>query len=183
MNPRKLILLLLPLFLCVSCATSKILTDMYQKTQDRAKNFDIVIYFHNFPAYEKLTMFFIPTYVGLIDDTYRRYIVIKTNDKFILAHEIMHAFIFNNVHGKCLMQGGLYPIGKGCVWLGRGNWEEAMGNKWRNFSERPQIPEEYQPDKIAEFRKEAQGSAKTLVTETKNGKIKEVKAEQVIPIE
>ncbi len=143
---------------------------MYQKTQDRAKNFDIVVYFHNFPAYEYLTMLFIPTYVGLIDDTYRRYIIIRKNDKFVLAHEIMHAFIFNNAHGECLMQGDLYPIGKGCVWLGRENWEEAMRNKWRNFNKLPQIPEQNQQDKIAESRKEAQGSVKTLVTKTKSGK-------------
>jgi len=86
--------------------------------------------------------------LGVIDDTYRRYVVVRVKSKFILLHEVYHAFIFEHAHGQCVMMSGLWPIGSSCYWLEKENWDEVLKNKWRNFTDIPDIDEENRPDKI-----------------------------------
>ena len=91
-------------------------------------------------------------WLGIIDDTYRRYIVIRVRSKFVLLHEIYHAFLFSHDHGGCVMFTGLLPIGMGCIWPERNDWKEILENKWRDFSVPPKIPSEDRMDLVREIR-------------------------------
>lgn len=84
---------------------------------------------------------------GKIDDTYRKYIITRSLSKWVLTHEIAHAFIFNHGHGTCLMMSGLF-IAPFCHYLGKEDWQEVQRNKWRDFSEKPELRAEDRQDVI-----------------------------------
>jgi len=105
---------------------------------------------------------FVGVMFGAIDDVYRRYIILRVKTKFILLHEIFHAFIFDRVHGGCITNSGwTFPLGTRCYWLTERDWQETMKNKWRDFREPVSIPEELRWDIIKE-KKPTEASKKQL---------------------
>ena len=106
--------------------------------------FDIAIAPTTFTSLDKglqlLGLFFpVPTWYGCIDDTYRRYIVIKTLDKVDLLHEIFHAFILSEDHGDGVMNSTQLQIVPGIPlnkteYLTSKHRKEALKNKRRNFN-------------------------------------------------
>lgn len=152
LNTGLLIMVLLLVLILSSCMTSRPLTCLANQSEDFYQGkYDMAIWLRNFPIHEYATIFFIPTYLAVTDDTYRRYIIMKVNSPYVLAHEIMHGFVFSTAHSACLLDGsGFYPFTSGCIWLTKGNWEEAISNKWRDFNKRPEIPSEYRQDLINE---------------------------------
>jgi hypothetical protein len=86
-----------------------------------------------------------------IEDSYRRYIRFKSPTAHNIAHEMVHGFVFKLGDGSdsCLMASGLY-VAPWCHFMGENYWEELMKNKWRNFSEKPSIREDYKPDAYLE---------------------------------
>jgi hypothetical protein len=71
---------------------------------------------------------------GSIDDTWRRYIVLRNLDKCTGIREIFHCFVFS--HKRSLF-GNLAPAvlpGICTVYLSEEDREEVLWNKWRDFS-------------------------------------------------
>jgi hypothetical protein len=119
--------------------TVRMLKKIANRTRSDRGRFDIAI------AFTSLTLFgdgvlglFGGTWLGVIDDTYRRYIIVKLLDPYVLMHELFHAFIFSEAHSMtCIMSTGFYPIGKNCLWLGMKDRMEVLRNKQRDFSIKP----------------------------------------------
>jgi hypothetical protein len=129
----------------------RMLAAMYSATKNDPKSFDIAITGQGACALDFASLIIpVPTYLALIDDRYRRYVIVRAYDKWALAHEVAHAFVFNRVHGQCLLGTGFYPAGSSCYWLDKETWEEAMSNKFRDFSVKPNIPKENVSDDIEE---------------------------------
>jgi len=128
-------------------STKSALQTLYTASEDPKVNYDIAITTWGVMGMDAMAPlgFFM---LGVIDDTYRRYIVIRIRSKFILLHELYHAFIFKEAHGQCVMMSGLWPIGSSCIWLEQKNWDEVIENKWRTFGEIPDIPSKNRPDVI-----------------------------------
>ena len=85
---------------------------------------------------------------GYIDNTYRRYIVVKSKDCNILIHELFHAFIFSRVHSdKGVMQNRIQllpftPAINGTLYLSPDDRKEVLRNKWRNFGDLVEVSHE-----------------------------------------
>ncbi len=81
-------------------------------------------------------------YMACIDDTYRRYVVIKHLDYRIILHEVSHAFVLDHAHSST---GSLasFPVKLPILphvfnmteWLTPSDREEVLKNKWRHFSQ------------------------------------------------
>lgn len=84
---------------------------------------------------------------GVIEDTYRRFIYIRSVATWVIAHELGHAFILDHGHSTCLMASGLFVMPY-CHYFTMEDWKEIQRNKWRDFSVRPDIPPEYVSDRI-----------------------------------
>jgi len=113
----------------------------------RRYSFDIAILYTQKLYIDDLAIPIGMLWFGKIDDTYRKYIITRSLSKWVLMHEIAHAFIFNHGHGTCLMMSGLF-IAPFCHYLGKEDWEEVQRNKWRDFSERPELRAEDRQDLI-----------------------------------
>jgi len=95
------------------------------------------------------------TWLGAIDDNYRKFIIIKFLDERVLIHEICHAFVFSKNHGirgvltavpfKIPLLPALFNLPK---YVSKEDRQEILSNKWRDFNEKPVIPEELQIDRI-----------------------------------
>jgi len=80
-------------------------------------------------------------YMGCIDSTYRRYVVIKHLDYRIILHEVSHAFVLDHAHS---LTGSLasfplkFPILSRVFnmseWLTPSDRQEVLKNKWRHFN-------------------------------------------------
>ncbi|MDA8239673.1 MAG: hypothetical protein M0Z67_04780 [Nitrospiraceae bacterium] len=123
------------------------INQLYKKVFARRSDFDIAIAFTSFSTGDYLLKLLslvtvpLPVWHGAIDDTYRRYIVVKSLDKQVLIHEIFHAFIFARAHGGGVMRAVslqplpfMRPVGT-TVFLTESDRKEVLLNKWRNFSE------------------------------------------------
>jgi hypothetical protein len=81
-------------------------------------------------------------YMGCIDDTYRRYVVIKHLDHRIILHEVGHAFVLDHAHSS---SGSLAPwplkfpilshIFNMSEWMTPDDRREVLKNKWRYFDQ------------------------------------------------
>jgi hypothetical protein len=117
---------------------AKILKKVAKESLGDRNSFDIVIAFTGFKLLGgdgiKLALFG-TAWLGLIDDTYRRYIIVKLLDPFIILHELFHGFIFSVEHSmRGIMTTGFYPIGRKCLWLGIEDRKEVLMNKYRDFN-------------------------------------------------
>ena len=94
-------------------------------------------------------------WLGAIDDNLRKFIIIKFLDERVVIHEICHAFVFSKNHGisgvltavpfKIPLLPVIFNLPK---YVSREDRLEILTNKWRDFNEKPVIPERYQIDKI-----------------------------------
>ena len=125
-----------------------VLTDMHREAGEGG--FDMAVAFTGrLLPQDSLVLVGLGGFVGVIDDTYRKYVVVRVMDKYVFIHEFFHAFIFNQAHSQvCIMSSGFYPLGRGCVWLGEDDRREVLQNKWRSFDEKPRLADGY--DFIAE---------------------------------
>jgi hypothetical protein len=94
-------------------------------------------------------------WLGAIDDSYRKFIIIKHLDERVLMHELCHAFVFEKSHGMSgVLTAALFkvPLVPALFnfprYVSKGNRKEILTNKWRSFNEKPVIPEEHQWDKV-----------------------------------
>jgi len=120
------------------------------------EKFDIAIGFE-YSASDAILAALIGGMRGITDDTYRRYVVVKTADEYVLAHEICHTFIFSHGHSATgLMQSmtiSVFPGTPGInttIYLSPEDRAEVLENKWRDFNVRPQLDKENQGDLLEE---------------------------------
>lgn len=102
--------------------------------------YDIAIAFCNRDLVETLGYMTVGGWQGVIDNTFRRFIVVRTHDIKILLHEIVHVFVFDTEHSGGVMTGTDICLFPNFLCLGRTQsmrpWvrEEMIQNKWRDFS-------------------------------------------------
>ena len=121
---------------------------------NNSTDFDIAIGFGHLTGPEAFMMLLgMPMAFGMIDDTYRRFITLKTMETEITLHEIYHSVILNHAHSLTGVMPALdFKIFPGLPSLNMGNYltkadrEEVLRNKWRDFSTKVLISEEYQRD-------------------------------------
>jgi hypothetical protein len=82
---------------------------------------------------------------GVIDDVYRRHIVLRTKDSRVLLHELVHAFLFSETHTEGLMASVRICVipGVACLngssQLSARDKNEVLQNKWRDFSSKVHV--------------------------------------------
>lgn len=110
------------------------------------QGFDMAIGFSRWTPGEFLVRNLVGSWEGCIDDTYRRYIILKNLNKHTLLHEVAHAFIFENSHSSNgLMMPMTFqvlpfvPLSVQSLYLAEEDRREVLVNKWREFSEIPVI--------------------------------------------
>jgi hypothetical protein len=120
------------------------------------KQYDLVIGFSSRGVFSHLleTAFWV-AWLGAIDDNYRKFVVIKFLDERVLVHEICHAFIFTKNHSfngvltavpfKFPLVPVIFNLPK---YVSKEDRREILRNKWRDFNEKPEIPDEHRIDKI-----------------------------------
>src|SRR4030066_35282 len=111
-----------------------------------SKDYDIMIGLAPVPAKDvfiaALSVFVpIPSWMGVIDNAHRRFILLKRNDVYVLSHEILHAFIFSKDHGGGVMAAAqieilpfMHAINR-TLYLSPEDRKEVLRNKFRNFGE------------------------------------------------
>ncbi|MFZ2447278.1 MAG: hypothetical protein WAW37_13045 [Syntrophobacteraceae bacterium] len=116
---------------------------MLQRLYERTSGYDtdIVIGFGSKAPLDMVATSLLGGWQAVIDDTFRRYIVMTGLDSHNLAHEICHAFILTHAHGGAgLMQPASVQIVPGVTilqskYLSVKDRQEVLKNKWRDFSE------------------------------------------------
>ncbi len=70
-------------------------------------------------------------------------------------HELCHAFVFNRNHGMSgVLNAALFKIPLVPIlfnlphYVSKEDRQEILTNKWRDFNEKPVIPEKYQVDTV-----------------------------------
>jgi hypothetical protein len=105
--------------------------------------YDMVIGFTRRTAAHMVIDNILAGWSGVIDDVWRRYVVVKSTDDYILTHEMLHAFVLNIEHE--LKFGQLSAIQVSLVpflpftslrssTISDAVYREVMKNKWRNFN-------------------------------------------------
>ena len=132
---------------------------MYNETYGNYKwnKFDIAMGFGFFAWHEvPLMLLGMPVACGMIDDTYRRFIALKTIGTETTLHEVFHSLIFNHGHSFTGVMPALnFQIFPGSGSLNMGNYltkadrEEVLRNKWRDFSSKALLLEKYQKDMVS----------------------------------
>jgi len=143
-------------------SSTKRLNTLYKRAKkDFGDKFDMAIGFGWHTPADLILMNVIGNWMAAIDDTYRRYIVVKTSSKYALTHELCHAFIFSHGHSSTgLMQGvqiSLLPGTSGInrtIYLSPKDRKEVLKNKWRDFNKRPQLRDKDRSDFLEEDKEE-----------------------------
>ena len=125
----------------------------------KGHDFDIAIGFAPQPLWSlAVEMTGLPQWKGVIEDTYRRYIIIRWLDVHTLEHEIGHAFVFSHVHSASgLMQWIMVELFPDVpLPICRSNYfcpadrAEVLKNKWRDFHVKPTLAKKDIEDPIEE---------------------------------
>ena len=140
-----------------------VIHELYRKTSEvvQAGQTDLVIGFMAPSAIELCgelvkSFVFLPVWEGLIDDTYRRFIVLKTLNESVLLHEIGHAFIWSHAHSSSGVMMGvavkLLPFTPSLrsKKFSPGDVDEFLENKWRRFDEKVVLVGQDRPDALDE---------------------------------
>jgi hypothetical protein len=105
--------------------------------------YDMVIGFTRRTVLASVTDNLLAGWSGVIDDIWRRYVVVKSTDDYILTHELLHAFVLNVEHewkfGQLsAIQVSLVPFLPFTTLRSRNIsdslYYEVIRNKWRDFS-------------------------------------------------
>ncbi|MDA8174896.1 MAG: hypothetical protein M0018_09955 [Nitrospiraceae bacterium] len=137
-----------------SSGRAAMINQLYRRTLKTlpGNSFDIAVAFTSYNAMDDLKFVFsmlvmpVPVWAGVIDDTYRRYIVMKSTDKDNLIHEVCHGFLFEYVHSsRGVMQGTKLvllpftpPINE-TQYLTAQDRNNILKHKFRDFSMRPRL--------------------------------------------
>lgn len=107
---------------------------------DGRTDFDIVIGFYSQPIAGSFLGGLVGDWKAVTDDTYRRYVVLKSTDWYDLAHEVTHGFMLSHTHDfwgiMAAAQHALpfVPLYLRSAHVSDGLKAEVARNKWRDFS-------------------------------------------------
>jgi hypothetical protein len=137
---------------------AEVLKEVVLATDHYDKPYDIVLAFHDFGFPEFVRYALIGGWEGVIDDTYRRFIVVRRMTVQVLLHELCHGFLFTENHTwglRHLMQPvtfyivpGIIPLNRS-VYLKERDRKEILKNKWRDFSRPPALARSEIEDPVA----------------------------------
>lgn len=135
---------------------------LYERTD--GCDFDIAIGFAGWTPGEYLLRNLMGTWDGAIDDTYRRFIVVRSMDQPTLLHELAHAFMFRETHSGAGLMAPMtlqllpfVPIKLTGHHLGDAERREIIANKWRDFSQVADLASRQHPITILEANKTSCG--------------------------
>jgi hypothetical protein len=130
--------------------------DLSDRLDSKWKDFDVAILFSSYSPLGFLMANTIGNKAAVIENSYRRIIIIKQVNLFILEHELWHCFVLSTAHGysgilmpmaiKILPFTPMIPLGG--YYLTKNQRQEVLNNKWRDFSKIPLIPETHRADLI-----------------------------------
>jgi hypothetical protein len=120
----------------------EMLKRMFTATIDVREHFDLYIAFVRKTPWDRVKRVFLGDWLGVIDDTFRRYIVIKELDARVLAHEVYHAFLESEDHSGCGLMATLVEFLPGMplnysMELCERDRIEIMANRGRRFDHSP----------------------------------------------
>ncbi|MCG6535625.1 MAG: hypothetical protein L7F78_13245 [Syntrophales bacterium LBB04] len=128
----------------------KMLYKLYSTAKEH--DFDISIGYAKMTAGEAVTRYLIGGWDGVIDDTWRRFIIVKNLDDHTILHELCHAFVFSEDHsGLGLMSAAtiqllpFIPISLASNRMDDHLRSEVLRNKWRDFAKVVALPERMDP--------------------------------------
>lgn len=107
---------------------------------DGRYDFDVVIGFYSEPASYTVLGNIMGNWKAVIDDRFRRYIVLKSTDWYDLAHEMGHAFMLSHTHDWTGLMAGMQhgvpfiPLYLRSAHVSENLRVEVTANKWRDFS-------------------------------------------------
>jgi len=114
--------------------SSGMLTRIATETWEKTSHFDVAVAFAYFE--EKSEAYRL--HIGRIDGVFWRYIVVKEPEPNLFLHELFHAFLPGQGHGKDgLMQPVRPSYGNEWYWLTPEERKEVLRNKWRDFNAVP----------------------------------------------
>lgn len=122
--------------------SSRDMVKMIQQLHSETKNFsqcELFVGVTSPTPIEAISFNLIGDWQGVIDDTYRRHIIVKYSDPRVLLHEVFHAFILNHEHSDFgIMQASLFYLLPGMpvnysLYLSEQDYNEVLKNKWRTF--------------------------------------------------
>lgn len=126
---------------------SERLTALYRIAK-KYSDWDIVIDVSEWSTLDYIShILFFSTTEGYVDDYFRRIVVLKNRNCQIFAHEIFHLFIFSHNHSGGVMSAFKFkifpftPTLNSTIYLTKEDREEVLGNKWRDFNQKPSIAE------------------------------------------
>ncbi len=112
------------------------------------RDYDIVIGFNNDTFLLKHLSWAMQKRFGVIDDDYRRYIVLYHPTVRVIRHEVYHAFILSKGHTSKLM-GSLSVLNPMGSMLNSEDKQQVLANKWRDFSKRVYLSPRYRKDRLS----------------------------------
>ncbi len=119
--------------------------------------YDLAIGFTRFTLFNVMVMFLgFPVPQAAIDDSFRRFIIIRNFNDSDFQHDIYHSLIFDHLHSASGVMSAvgiqllpfIPPLNK-TPYLSPLDWEEVQKNKWRDFSKKPQLKEEDIMDELS----------------------------------
>lgn len=126
----------------------EMIDQLYRDTVLLQKDFDIAVGFTELTFTENVACL-LGCWLGVTDDSYRRFIVMREFGTFFLTHEFGHTMILDHVHSEAgLMKAMVLPIVPHVYLLGKGDYSftqsdrvEVLKNKWRTYGEKVKVPE------------------------------------------
>ncbi len=114
-----------------------LLNELEYHLEKRKDEFDIGILFTTYRFDEWIFHNVLGLYEGVTDPFYNRYVVIYVMNPMVLAHEIHHCFLGDNVFAINTKVIPFLPSIGNAGFLMPSQIKKAKANKWRNFSESP----------------------------------------------
>lgn len=108
-----------------------------ERRLEKSKDFDIGILFTTYRFDEWILHNFPGLYEGVTDPFYNRYVIVYVMNPLVLAHEIHHCVLGDNVSAINVKLVPFLPSIGNAGFLFPSQIAKAKANKWRNFSESP----------------------------------------------
>ena len=109
--------------------------------------FDLAIGYYEMGPLDLLVFNTFGGWQGVIDDNYRRFVVIRRDNLHVVMHELGHAFLFKHLHSAGVMSAyslclvGDHMCNNYEVCFSDSERREIAHNKWRDFGRQPDLPE------------------------------------------
>ncbi len=123
------------------------LQELVDNMKTYGKPFDIAIGFYEMGPLDRLEFNLVGGWAGVIDDVYRRFVVVRRDNLHALVHELGHIFLFDHKHTGGVMSAytvcmvGDHICNNYSICFSEEDRKEIVRNKWRDFSVKPELSE------------------------------------------